>query len=161
MLRNGTPMIVTAVAATILLVGCASNGATIDGATPNPAPPATHVPGPSSEARSDDSVGEMDEVGVDVDAGRPQALAACRVIQDRGDIPIPTLTDAASRAKAAAEINPRWTELADAIVGMRDHSAKYEGVTDRPNEESLQFHTDSLTMQDLCRGLLGTTVFAP
>ncbi|MGH1524961.1 hypothetical protein ACRAWC_13360 [Leifsonia sp. L25] len=148
---------VVVLAATVLLAGCASNGAATDAANPKPTSASTQTPAQPTEVGSEVPDGEME----DVDAGRPRALEACRVIHDKGDIPIPTLTDAAAHASAAAEVNPRWNELADAIVGMRDYSAKHEGVTDRPDDEALQFHTDSLTMQDLCRDLLGTTVFSP
>ncbi len=102
-----------------------------------------------------------DDAVEDMDAGRPQAFAACQAIHERDGIPIPTLTEAAMHANAAAEINPRWGDLAEAIAGMRDYSARYEGVADRPSDEALQFDADFQAMEKLCYDLLGTTVFTP
>lgn len=158
MLRTGTPLIGAALAATLLLAGCANSAAPTVGApqasapaTPEPIP----TPTPSTEARSD----VADDAVEGMDAGRPQAFAACQVIHERDGIPLPTLTEAAVHATAAAEIDSRWGDLADAIVGMRDYSAKYEGVADRPRDEALQFDADFQVLEKVCYDLLGTTVF--
>ena len=161
MLRTGTSLVAAALAATVLLAGCANSGAVTGAGTPKGAlsgtPAPTSTPTPSTAARDDIA----DDAVEDTDAGRPQAFAACQLIHERDGIPIPTLTEAAVHANAAAEINPRWGDLADAIVGMRDYSARHEGVADLPRDESLQFAADSEAMEKLCYDLLGTTVFTP
>lgn len=138
------------------LAGCASSMTpTTPSTATTPATP-TREPTPEPSGSLD---AEQPESEPDVTTGRAEAQAACQIIHEAQSAAGPVIRQAAAEAEKAAELNPRWAELAAAMGAMRDYAAKYDGQQGIPEAEWRKEADDWQTTQDLCKDLIGTTLF--
>lgn len=161
-----TSSALVALAATALLAGCASDGAAKGIGTRKPAPTATSTaPTSSSTPAAVPGADQRASDGVtsDADWGRSEALSACRIIHDEDYPGISQMKRAAPLAQRAAELSSRWSDLSEAMIGLRDYVITYdpEITVDIDEDDWHRSVTDWETIEAECFDLLGTTLLTP